>query len=210
MIVSLYGKDVLIRRNAAKYVRELGAITNRLYKDTVSIEELRSLAEAESLFGDTAIVYVENSFSEIQEQKEKEELLTLCKESKNIFIFDELEEEAGVKKELIKWSEHFFDGASEKKKREFPSALCDALKRRDKKTAWSEYVKVRDGESELLHGAILWQMKMLWNDALAGKSLPYTASELAEKNRELVIMFHEAHRGNVDFKNDMERWVLSL
>lgn len=209
MIVGIFGKDVAIRKNGARYVRELGAVSDFLYDNTFSTDEIKKLVESQSLFGDIKIVYAENVIPKI-DKEEREEIFALCKESKNVFIFDELEEDTEVKKILLKVSDHFFDASSPKKQREFPSALCNALLRRDKKTAWIEYLKVRKMDAEPLHGAVLWQMKEIWKSVMAGKKTAYSKDEIVEKNRELVIMFHEAHRGVKDFKREMERWVLSL
>ncbi len=210
MIVGIFGKDVIGRRNAYAYVKSLGVPTHYVYEGD-RVEVLKSYVESTSLFGEKVIVVAENTFSNYKgNEREGDELIKLCKDSENIFIFDQMEEEASIKKVLQKESERFFDASSEKKKREFPSLLCNALKRRDKKNAWLEYLKLSDGETELLHGAVLWQMKKLWEDALGGAKLPYTCEELASKNKELVVMVHEAHRGGEDFKKEMERWVLKL
>ncbi len=208
MIVGIFGKDVSIRKNANEYIKTLGTITNILYDYSCDVEEIKALAEKVSLFGDKTVVYGETIFSLVV--KEGEALLTVCKESETVFIFDEIEEDAESKKSLLKWADHFFDAGSSKKKREFPSALCSAIKRRDKKTAWVELMKVRDGEAELLHGALLWQMKIIWQDVLVGGKLPYSKAEIQEKNKELVMMFHRSHMGKVSLKDEMERWVLCL
>lgn len=210
MIVGIFGKDVVVRRNAHTYVKSLGEPSHYVYEED-GVEMLKSYAESVSLFGGKSIIVTENILSNYKgNEKEADELIKLCKESENIFVFDQMEEEASTKKLLQKESDHFFDASSEKKKREFPSALCNALKRRDKKEAWLEYLRLASSEMELLHGAVLWQMKTLWEDALAGRKLPYTCEELASKNKELVVMVHEAHRGGADFKKEMERWVLGL
>ncbi len=210
MIVGIFGKDVVVRRNAHAYVKTLG-VPSHYVREGDGAEILKSYAESASLFGEKSIVIAENMLSVHKgNEKEWDVLIKNCKESENIFVFDEMEEEASVKKFLQKESDHFFDASSEKKKREFPSALCNVLKRRDKKLAWLEYLRLADGEMELLHGAVLWQMKTLWEDAFAGRKLPYTCEELASKNKELVVMVHEAHRGGADFGKEMERWVLGL
>ena len=208
MIVGIFGKDASIRKNANEYIKTLSTVTDRLYDYSCNLEEIKALAEKVSLFGDKTVVYGENIFGTVA--KEGEALLTSCKESETIFIFDEIEEEAENKKLLLKWADHFFDAGSAKKKKEFPSALCHAIKRRDKKTAWVELMKVHDGEAELVHGAVLWQMKIVWQDILAGDKSPYNMEEIQKKNKELVVMFHRAHMGKSSLKDEMERWVLGI
>ncbi len=211
MIVGIYGKDVSIRMNALTYIKSLGEVSAYIYGGRDGKEELKKYAGSTSLFSEVLVFRSENIVSEMEDEEEKEALLTLCAASAHYIIFDEMEEDKDIKKLLEKHSDHFFDGTSEKKQREFPSALCNALKRRDKKSAWVEYLKVKDdGEAELLHGALLWQMRKLWEEILSGKTLPYRCEELAEKNRELVVMVHEAHRGKGELREEMERWVLSL
>ena len=210
MIVGIYGKDAAIRKNALDYIHGLSKVDVLIYGSQNGDEELKKNAESSSLFGEALVIRAENIFSEMEDDKEREGLLLSIKDSPNTIIFDELEEKVEIKKLLEKYSDHFFDATSEKKQKEFPSALCNALKRRDKKSAWIEFLKVRDGEAELLHGAVLWQMKKLWEECLVGKVAPYTCEELAEKNKELVVLVHEAHRGNGDLREGMERWVLGL
>jgi hypothetical protein len=211
MIIGVYGKDVTIRANAISYINKLGKTDAYVYGKQNGGEELKKYAESASLFGETLVVRAENVLVEIEGNEEREALLSFCQTSPHTIIFDELEEMSEIKKLLEKHSDHFFDGTSEKKKSAFPSALCNALERRDKKSAWVEYLRLKDeGEPEMLHGAILWQMKKLWEDCLGGKVTPYTCEELAEKNKALVVMVHEAHRGGRDLKEGMERWVLTL
>ena len=211
MIIGVYGKDAVIRANAISYIKKLGKTDAYVYGKEDGGEELKKHAESSSLFGEVLVVRAENVLAEIEDNEEREALLSFCQSSPHAIIFDELEEVSEIKKLLEKHSDHFFDGTSEKKQREFPSALCNALKRRDKKSAWIEYLKVKDdSEAELLHGAMLWQMRKLWEESLSGKTLPYKCEELAEKNRELVVMVHEAHRGKGELREEMERWVLSL
>jgi hypothetical protein len=210
MIIGIFGKDTAVRRNAYAYVKSLGKPSHYVYEGG-GVEELKAQAESVSLFGEKNIIIAENIFSRYKgNEKEGDELALLCKDSKNIFIFDQMEEEASAKKLLQRESDHFFDASSEKKKKVFPSGLCNALKKRDKKETWLEYLKLADGEMELLHGAVLWQMKSLWEEALAGRRLPYTCEELASINKELVVMVHDAHRGESDFRKEMEAWVLGL
>jgi hypothetical protein len=208
MIVGIFGKDVALRKNALLYCKTLGKVSEYVYTHTFTMEILKQKAEGNSLFGETDIISLENVLSSLDEEK-REEVCAICAPSSTIFIFDELEGDASVKKFLEKVSGHFFDASMTSKKKDFPTALCNALKRRDKKVAWVEFQKQKE-DAEQLHGAILWQMRALWEDSLSGKVVSYSVKELQQKNKELVVMFHEAHRGNSDLRKEMERWVLKL
>jgi hypothetical protein len=211
MIIGVYGKDASIRKNALVYIHGLGKVDALIYGSQNGSEELRKHAESSSLFGEVLVIRAENVLAEIEDNEERETILSFCQTSPHTIIFDELEEILEIKKLLEKHSDHFFDGTSEKKKSAFPSALCNALKRRDKKNAWVEYLRLKDeGEAEMLHGAILWQMRKLWEESISGSSMPYTCEELARKNKDLVVLVHEAHRGNCDLREGMEKWVLGL
>ena len=110
-------------------------------------------------------------------------------------------------------------------------ALADAMGRKDKKTAWVEFEKVRRSGAamEEVHGTVFWAFKTMYliatlakpdvlaagvkeftykNYAVSAKK--YEIPELATKLSELKNMYHHAHRGEGDFEILMEQFILEL
>lgn len=108
-------------------------------------------------------------------------------------------------------------------------ALGDALGRRDKKELWFLYSKaaLRDIPAEEIHGILFWAWKSMVlaatsKDAAEAGISPYvfqkssgfaknfSEDELAALGGRLVRMYHDAHRGRVDFDIELERFVLGV
>jgi hypothetical protein len=107
--------------------------------------------------------------------------------------------------------------------------FADALGRRDKKGLWVLY---QDALAELVpaeevHGIFFWQTKSMvlgkkckTAEEAGMKPFPfqkareyarnYKDDELKDLLETLVSMYHEAHRGNIDFYVALERFILSL
>ncbi len=107
--------------------------------------------------------------------------------------------------------------------------FTNALGNRDKKSLWVLYQDALKEQvpSEEVHGMFFWQMKSM---ALAKKCKtaseagmsPYPFQKAKESVRnfkdeeiekylgELVFMYHEAHRGNIDFGIALEKFILNL
>jgi len=107
--------------------------------------------------------------------------------------------------------------------------FTDALGRRDKKGLWVLYqdALAEQVPSEEIHGMFFWETKSM----LLGKKYaraeqagmkPYPFQKVKEHGRnykdgelekfleKLVDMYHEAHRGNIDFPVALERFILEL
>jgi len=107
--------------------------------------------------------------------------------------------------------------------------FADALGRRDKRGLWVLYqdALAEQVPAEEVHGIFFWQVKSMLlakkckNAEEAGmKSFPfdkargyaknYKDGELEKISSELVSMYHEAHRGNIDFFIALEKFILGL
>ncbi len=107
--------------------------------------------------------------------------------------------------------------------------FTDALGRRDKKGLWVLYqdALAEQVPAEEVHGMFFWQAKSMllgklyMNANEAGmKSYPFQkACEYAKNYKDgeienilekLVTMYHEAHRGNMDFFVALEKFILGL
>lgn len=108
-------------------------------------------------------------------------------------------------------------------------SLADAFGRRETKSAWILLQKalMKDIPAEEIHGVIFWQVKsmMLAEEAktaseaglspfVFSKSKKYAGNfpdgQLAKLSSRLVKMYHEAHRGIVDFPAAIEKLVLTI
>lgn len=108
-------------------------------------------------------------------------------------------------------------------------ALADAFGERNKKLLWVLYQKsVRaEGSPEELAGILFWQLKnIMLAQACATAteagvtpfvfskskrfSKNFTEGELAKLASQLIDLYHNAHRGKVDFEAGLEGFLLSL
>ena len=108
-------------------------------------------------------------------------------------------------------------------------AMTDALGARNQKRLWTLYQKaLRHGTvEEELHGLIFWQIKSMLlalsapdaksaglNPFVYSKAKSYaknfTPDELKNLSSRLVRMYHQAHRGEVDFAAELEKFFLEI
>ena len=107
--------------------------------------------------------------------------------------------------------------------------FTDALGRRDKKGLWVLYqdALAEQVPSEEIHGMFFWETKSLllakkYTTADEAGMKPYPFQKAREHARNykdgeletilenLVAMYHEAHRGNIDFPVALEKFILEL
>jgi DNA polymerase III delta subunit len=107
--------------------------------------------------------------------------------------------------------------------------MAEAYARKDKKTAWTEYVRARrrGAAPEELHGIFFWALKSLYISATMEKGEAasigvkdftyrnysqygrnFLKDELKDKLGELKDMYHIAHRGEGDLDVLLERFIL--
>lgn len=107
--------------------------------------------------------------------------------------------------------------------------FADALGRRDKRGLWVLYqdVLAEQVPAEEVHGIFFWQVKSMLLakkcktpeeanmkpfpfEKSRGFARNYKDGELENMSSKLVEMYHEAHRGNLDFFVALERFILEL
>ncbi|MBU6371073.1 MAG: hypothetical protein KGH93_00755 [Patescibacteria group bacterium] len=217
---------LLAKRPDAAYVK-LGG-------DDIAAGKLAELAGGQGLFSAKSIVYLSGVF---ENKENKEVILKHIKEladSENIFIFAEGKtDKASLAKieKVAEKTEEFSEKekAPAKKSDRKPDffAFADAFGRRDRKVLWMMLADAFASgmAAEEIHGMLFWEAKNLMlaarakNAAEAGLN-PYPFSKAREnikyfKNGELaaafdrlVAMYHDAHRGLIDFPVALERFVL--
>lgn len=208
MIVSIIGTDINIRKKALAEV--LKGRNPTAYVRSDNTWEFNHLINAEDLFGGEVIALVEQVGQDAEGRDILKSHLKEMEASKNLFIIDEPFIETTFVKTLEKYSKELFDGRVEKVKGQDAFGLANAILKRDKKEAWLQWMKVRDMDAEPVQGTLWWRVRTLWEGVKDGKRCAYSEEELSRMGFSLVQMSHRAHRGEVDFKEELEKFVLSI
>jgi len=194
-----------------------------------------SVVVADSLFDDTDIGEViikkikeisesPNFFVFLEEKLNKKELEKFTKYAQKIEEFKLPERKLNKKEALALKGEKidFFE-------------FTDALGARDKKGLWTLYQDALQEEvpSEEVHGILFWQVKAMlgalkckdageaglnpfvYSKAKAyaknyGKNTEEAEKKLKDMSAKLFAMYHEAHRGHLDFSIALEKFILEL
>lgn len=209
MIYTIIGTDTHKREQAYKSLKSFGVISEHIYSE--QIVTLEPLIFASNLFGEKVIVNLIQVMDLASSRDELVRLLPEMKKSSNIFIIDEPFADANRVARLTKYSDHVYDAREEKEKKADVFLLCTLFARRDKKSAWVEWMKIRDHESgEAIQGALWWKFQMVWSDVKLGKSSKFTLSECEDIGGKLLRASIHAHQGKADLKVELEKIVLSL
>jgi DNA polymerase III delta subunit len=155
------------------------------------------------------------------------------KESNNIFIISEGKVNAELKKVFEKFGDKVVlsDGVEKKNfSKEFNIfSLADAIGARDRFKAWSIYREaVGNGlESESILGTIFWQIKVMilasgtksaaeaglnpfvYSKAKKGAG-NYKEGELNNLLEQVIVLYHDGHRGLVDLELGIEKMMLGF
>ncbi len=208
------------------------AETFRFSVDDFQVDRLPEFLSGQGLFDKKYIIFFDSLFSnEVFEELICDRLDEL-KTSENAFVILEGKTTKDVLKKIEKRAEKVFEFSDEKKvKKEGFKVfdLADAFGRRDKKSLWMLLVKAYEEDSapEEIHGILFWQLKsMLLAGTTASASEAslnpyvytkakgflknYSVDELKTISSTLLSMYHKAHRGEIDFKTNLEVWVLGL
>jgi len=157
----------------------------------------------QGLFSSKYIVFVDR-VSENADAKERfADFIPAMQESPNIFIVLEGKLNAELKRAFEKSAEKIVecqpkaDSASAKKSEFNIFALADALAKKDAFRAWSTYRQAIEGglEPENILGVLFWKAKTMMSKELT---------------RELVVLYHEGHRGRRDLELATERLLLNI
>ncbi len=165
--------------------------------ESISQDELRSLASTQTMFGGTN-TYVLVGAVNSERGEEFIDLAEAFVESPHTFIF---EEEKLLKKEtdaLAKLGVKIETQKVEKKAYTFDQyGVATALGSKDKKKLWLGLMQsFRAGEkAEAVAGLMAWKARQMRD---------------AELSRELVTLYHDSHRGSGDLELLLERFALKL
>lgn len=192
---------------AQKYIVVLDRLFEKKEIKEYVVERLKILKASENIF-----IIIENTL-------DKATLTKFEKNAEKIQSFGE--EKEGIAK----------SGANKNKKSgEFNMfAITDALGARNQKRLWTLYQQAlrHDVVSEELHGILFWQIKSMLLAAMSKDAVEaglnpfvfskaknyaknFSLSELKKISSQLVTMYHQAHRGEVNFDVALEKFFLSI
>jgi DNA polymerase III delta subunit len=166
----------------------------------MSAEEIATLASTPDMFGGSrTFVLVGALYSDRGE--EFLELAGGLSESPHVFVFEEeklLKHETDVLTKAgakIEKAEKVLDGES--KKGFDPYGLTSALAAKDRKKLWLGLTAaLRDGDKpEAIAGLLSWKARQMKNVKLS---------------RELLVLYHDSHRGAGDLELLLEKFALTL
>ena len=186
----------------------------------------------QGLFSSKYIILLNQLFEEEEIGEKLVEFLPALQESDNIFIVNEGKVKAELKKAFQKQAEKVVVSEKTETKKNFGQefnifSLGDAIGAKDRFKAWSIYREaIQKGlEPENIVGTIFWQLKSI---ALASKAKSaseaglnpfvyskskkyaanYSAQELNNLLKEVVVLYHDGHRGLVDMELGAEKMML--
>lgn len=186
----------------------------------------------QGLFSSKYIIYLDCVTENPDAEEKVTDFIPAMNESANIFIVFEGRLNAELKKAFEKHAEKTVesDMVSMAGKKDFNIfTLADALGARDSFKAWTIYRQALENgvEAESIVGTLFWQVKSMvlaakgksaaeagLNPFVYSKSKRYAANfsdgELRRLLKELIVLYHEGHRGMVDLEIGMERVLLSI
>ncbi len=236
MLYLIYGTNTEKAREKSRAlfdalrIKKPDASVGTLTAEKVTAEQIEELTQTQGLFENKQILFMDRILEHKDVRDIVLEKIDTIAESPNIFIFFEGKLTKEILKKLEKRAEKITEyEATEEKKKEVGSffALADALGARDKKTLWLLLREALDKDAvpEEIHGILFWQVKSLTlalktqspeeaglNPFVYNKAKRYVAhfrpQEIEDMLSDLVHMYHKAHRGEVDFAKELEKFVL--
>ena len=213
-----------------------GSLVFRVTPDLWSEQLLQEYLGGQGLFIQKYIVWLDGIFDDKDMRESAREFLPDMQSSQNIFIVLEKKFDAATLKDIKKYAEKTveIEGASAaagKSQRTSFSifTLADAVGARDKKDAWMLYRQAIDlGMSpEEIVGTLFWQVKMILLAQVARSAdeagikefpfskakryaLNYSHEEAQALSSSLISLYHDAHRGEVNFEIGLEQLILEL
>lgn len=179
-----------------------------LSKTEINKSSLFEQASSVSLFGEIPIVLIENGIKEINNiLKEKD--IDILNKSKTVFI---LLEERVLVSDLKRYKKDCLikDFNIDNKKQISQSNIfniADSFSQRDKINTW---ILFRNAIStnispEEISGIIFWKIKTM----ILNGNKNFSINELKNMSSKIVSIYHNSHKGDVDFTVGLEEFILS-
>jgi hypothetical protein len=216
---------------AKKFAQKPNASLIKVDEENWGTTSLDELIGGQGLFENAYIVAMDNLLGNKEIKEVIVKRLKDMKASSNIFIFIADRINAPEKKAFEKNAEKIqeFEKHEGKKDRYNAFVLSDALASRDKKKLWVNLLDAfrEDIVPEEIHGMLFWQVKSMiiaseaknateaglnpfvFSKAKAGAG-NFSKEELERISAKLVHMYHDAHRGIIDFDIALEKFALEI
>lgn len=233
MLQVFYGNDQIKVRQQAHLAINIslteGMELVRLEPDLYEEGMLLNLSSTNALFSIGTVYLVDSPDKDDVFYTEFISNVEALSTSTNLFIILLEDLNAADKKKISKYTgvvEEYKKSAATKFN---PFQMADALALKDKRTLWIllQEAKQNSLSVEEIIGTLWWQLKSIRLAAAtvsaveAGmKDYPYRKaksalntfrlSEVEQKSRELLKLYHEGHRGKRDLDLALEEWVLRL
>ena len=207
MIHILFGNDT---KKINLYLKKLTENKEVIYlsQSVVSKEIINEYAGNISLFGESPVVVVENLLNKSELSFSPKEL-TLLKDSPTMFILLEDKLLSADEKKYSKYAttEKFEVKEIKKIPKINTFAIADAYARGDKIEAWFLYRQAIEAgiEPEAVSGIIFWKIKTM---ILNGNKV-FSLEDLQNQSKNIVSLYHNAHKGTSDFVIGLEQFILS-
>ena len=203
----------------------------RLPEERLTPSVIEELSQSQGLFTPKHVVILEGIFESEESTEIVLPYLSLVKDSENVFISTDAGIPAKILKEISVFAEKMqeFDGKKEAEPRFNIFALSDAVGKRDRKSAWRILLRA-EAEGlmpEEILGTIFWQVKNMLalkngkgatSSSTGLKPFVFTKSraysdnfsedELKNLSKSLVRLYHDSHRGILDFELGLEKLIL--
>lgn len=195
---------------------------------------VRENAGGQGLFSNKYIVYIDRVCEKKDNVESLIDVMSLMKDSENIFVILEGKVNADLKKTIEKYSDKSVSTDLVENKYAKSSdfnifSLADAIGERNAMKAWSIYrTAVEKGhEPEAIVGTLFWQVKSMIQASTAKSateaglspfvyskakksSEKYSEKERNDLIRSLIQIYHDGHRGKCDIELQTEKLVLSI
>lgn len=171
--------------------------------------ELAARAGTHALFGGAQAFWLQGVFADAERGEAFSDHAETLADSPHVFILEEEKLLAAPKAALKKAGAEIIELKPAEKKEPFNVfALANALGKKDRKSLWLGLMRAaeEDVAPENVAGILAWKARTM----LAGAKDESDRKELAKLSRELVMMYHDAHRGAGDLALLLERFALTL
>lgn len=238
MLYVIHGTDIEKAREKSRALfdalkeKKPDASAGSLRGEEVTAEKLEELTQTQGLFENKQIIFMDRTLENKDIREVMLDKIDAIAESPNIFIFFEGKLTKEILKKLEKRAEKITEYELEEVKEKERSSffpMADALGSRDKKKLWVMLREALDNDAapEEIHGILFWQVKSMalanktgsageagLNPFVYGKSKRFLSAwkdgEVDALLTRLVTMYHEAHRGKVDFAIELEKLALDI
>lgn len=205
----------------------------RVEAEDVTRDRLLELIESQGLFEQKYIVILKHVLQDSGIRDEVLEYVSAMREAPHVFVLFERALDAKTVEVLRVHAEKVqeYTATSHTPARPEPNlfAVADALGARDKKQCWvALHRALAAGASpEEIHGIVVWQVKamLLAADAESAKAAglkpypykkahgflrQYSRAECRQLLRRLVMLYHDARRGDHELDTALEQFVLTV